>query len=144
MRYPSLCLLLALLTLGAAPIPPTTQQVLDFEKARWEAVLANDTTHLAEMISDDLTYIHASGFTQNKKEYLDSVKSKQLVYHSYALKDSTAKIYGSTAVTHGTFTFSVTNKGQDVKGDAFYTGVYVDKGGKWQLVSWQTTRIVPQ
>jgi hypothetical protein len=129
----------------AAAAPATPQQVLAFEKARWEATVANDTKKLADMLSDDLTYIHASGFTQNKKEYVNSVAAKELVYHSYALADFTAKIYGTTAVTHGKFSFAVTNKGQDLKGDAFYTGIYLDTGGgKWQLISWQTTRIVPQ
>jgi hypothetical protein len=117
--------------------------VLAFEKARWEATVAGDGTRLAPMLADDLTYIHASGYVQTKKEYLDGIASKQLVYHTYDLKNPRAQLFSDVAITHGLFSFSVTSKGEELKGQAFYTGVYHRTKGKWQLVSWQTTRVVP-
>ena len=121
----------------------TAQSVSAFEKARWDATVANDAGKLDEMLADDLTYIHSTGYSQTKKEYLASLASKQLVYHSYGITDTKVQVYGSMAITHGKFAFAALSKGQEVKGEAFYTGVYHEKSGKWQLVSWQTTRITP-
>jgi hypothetical protein len=126
-----------------ADMVKAAQGVAAFEKARWDATVANDATKLNEMLADDLTYIHSTGYSQTKKEYLASLAAKQLVYHSYGITDTKVQIYGPLAITHGKFAFAALSKGQEVKGEAFYTGVYHEKNGKWQLVSWQTTRITP-
>ncbi len=141
-------LLIAALALGAGSrlaadeaASTPEQQVLAFEKARWDACLAKDLPKLDAMLSEDLAYIHATGLSQDKKAYLADLASPAMTYHTCELIQPAAKVYGRTAVTHGIFRFSVTSHGQEIVGDAYYTGVYVSRKGQWQLVSWQTTRV---
>jgi hypothetical protein len=130
-----------LAAVAVVPTPDLAQQALTFEKARWEAALHCDVKVLDKMLSADLTYIHAAGYAQTKAEYLAAIASGQLLYHTYSLENRTAKAYGNVAITHGTLRFTVTSKGQELAGAAYYTGVYVFRNGVCRLVSWQTTRI---
>jgi hypothetical protein len=51
------------------------------------------------------------------------------------------RIYGSTAVVIGDMTYTV--KGMPAPGQIVYTRVYVNNGGKWSLVSHQSTIPAP-
>lgn len=146
MKFLPLALLGAALALASAARlqadePDSGRQVLAFERARCDAAVAGDAAHMADMLADDLTYTHAAGYSQTKKEYVADVASGALRYHSIDLLDRTVKLYGNVAVTHGIFRFTVNSHGNELKGDAYYSAVYVSEGGKCRLVSWQSTRI---
>lgn len=60
-----------------------TEQAL---RAAWErqrlAMLAADTDALDELLSDDFTLTHMTGYVQPKEEWLDHISTGQMTYHS--------------------------------------------------------------
>ena len=139
--------LLAALPLTAAPMLPAIAQavaaptaaeqaVLDVEHKRFDAQVAADVPALSAAIADEAVYIHASGQTQGKAEYLKDVVSGASKYRAIEASERSAHIYGAIAVTHGIATLHV---GTDRTIPTRYTGVYLKRGGKWLVLSWQTT-----
>jgi Domain of unknown function (DUF4440) len=50
-------------------------------------------------------------------------------------------VYGNTAVVTGKSTVNGSLSGNQVNGPAMFTRVYVKKGGRWQSVGFQQTRM---
>lgn len=116
----------------------TEQEVLAFEKQRCDAVMRRDVDALRAMMTDDLTYVHASGLKQTKQEYLDYVAAGKVTYTSYAIEQPSVHLDAAAAVTHGVFRYE--NVGA-TPGSIFYTAFYVLENGGWKLSAWQATLI---
>lgn len=120
----------------ARPAARGEQALLDREAQRFDAQVKRDVPALAAALADDVSYIHASGVVQTKAEYLHDVEAGVSRYRSIESADRSARLYGNIAVTHGAVTLNV---GVDRRITTRYTGVYVKRGGKWLLLSWQST-----
>jgi ketosteroid isomerase-like protein len=120
------------------------QEVLSFEKRRCDAVLKRDVHTLADMMADDVTYVHASGLKQNKEQYLAYVAAGGVTYTSYQIEHPVVHVLGDAAVTHGVFAYEIGSKSPVSRGEMLYTAVYVRTRGKWQLASWEATPKSPQ
>jgi ketosteroid isomerase-like protein len=127
--------------IGKVDIYAPEREVLAFEKARREAVLRADIKSLDSMTAPDLVYVDAHGFERNKQQYLEHIRTENIHYNSYALEDTTAKIYGDLAVATGLFKFDVTVEGKRNTGAQYYTGVYVRNEGEWTLLIWHPTYV---
>lgn len=114
----------------------TEQEVLTFEIQRCDAVMRRDRSALAAMLTDDATYVHASGLMQGKAEYIDYVAAGNVTYSSYRIHDTQIEVVGDAAVTHGVFDYV---NGAGKPGSMFYTAVYERRGGPWRLTAWQAT-----
>jgi hypothetical protein len=115
---------------------PSEQEVLAFEKQRCDAVMRRDLAALRAMMTDDLTYVHASGLKQTRQEYLDYVAAGKVTYTSYAIEQPSVHLADAAAVTHGIFKYE--NVGA-TPGSIFYTAFYVRENGAWKLSAWQAT-----
>ena len=148
-----LCLLVSLM-LGACAVlagPAFSEtsefgkQVLAAEKARTTALEHSDLAALERIMADDVTYIHASGKTDNKKTYLDAIRSGQLHYISWQPKDLQVRVEGSVAVINGEYAVRVTDSRVQPKPfniNIFILTVYEHRAGRWQQIAWQSTRDV--
>jgi hypothetical protein len=58
-----------------------------------------------------------------------------------ALGQLLADVYGNTAVITGAGRFRVTARGEKLDNQLRYTNVWVLRDGRWQMVSWQSTKI---
>ncbi len=114
------------------------QEVLAFEKQRCDAVMSRDIVALRAMMTDDLTYVHASGLKQTKQEYLDYVAAGKVTYTSYSIDQPSVHLADDAAVTHGVFRYENTGA---TPGSVFYTAFYVREKGAWKLSAWQATLI---
>lgn len=112
------------------------QDVLTFEIQRCDALVRRDMPALGAMLTDDATYVHASGLKQDKAQYLDYVAAGNVNYSSYRIHDTQVDIVGDAAVTHGLFDYV---NGAGKPGSMIYTAVYVRTGGHWRLSAWQAT-----
>jgi len=122
----------------------TEREVLDFEKARINATLNSDVLALQSMLSDDLVWVHSSGKKQNKAEYIEDHAQKRVKYNKISLEESAVRVYGDMAVTNGRAVYeSVSMKdGSIVNSNLYHTCVYHKKKGKWQVIAWQTTKVL--
>jgi ketosteroid isomerase-like protein len=124
---------------GCATLPPSS--VLDADQARFKAMVGNDLAALDILLADDLVYVHSDAAVESKDQFLDELRSGRMRYRSISPRDVVVRRYGSTAVVTGRLDAAVTRAGADRDIALRYTAVYESDGGKWRLVSWQSTRV---
>jgi hypothetical protein len=114
-------------------------EVLQVESQRVQALLQVDVAALDRILSNDLTYTHASAAVNTKAEYIERVKSGQLKYEMIEQRDVNVRVYGNTVILTG-----VSKQGTKAQpSEMRFTTVYVKLDGRWQQVAWQSTRVVP-
>ena len=118
-------------------------EVGKLEARRFRAMTEADVPTLERLLSDDLVYTHASGWRQTKAEFLASLRSGELIYHSFAPKNFKARAYGNTVLVTGRASGKVRSKGQELSVELFYLEAYVKQDGRWQLAAWESTRVAP-
>jgi ketosteroid isomerase-like protein len=128
----------------ARPVPQdTADRVGEVDRARFGAMVGNDLEKLTALLADDLVYIHTSGEIESKPQFLQRLRSGSLRYRSIEPTNVRVRTYGNTAVVTGRSHMAVTTGGSDREFEILYTAVYTANGGRWQLASWQSTRIQP-
>jgi hypothetical protein len=143
-----LSLLLALLCITSPLLAADARdEVLAAEKARVAAFVSKDAAALDKLLRDDLTYIHASGRTDNKKSLIEAIRSDQLHYTSFTNKAMHVRLDpdNHTAILDGEYAVKVINRGANPENldlNVFFLAVYVHSNNGWQLMAWQTTRDV--
>ncbi|MGO9271903.1 MAG: nuclear transport factor 2 family protein [Terriglobia bacterium] len=126
-----------------ADMPSVESEVKSLEARRFQALVEADVPALENLLSDDLVYTHASGLRQNKAEFLASIRSGEIQYHSFTPQDVKVRLYGSTAVVTGHASVMARTKGQEVSSELLYLEAFVKQDGRWQLVAWQSLRMGP-
>ena len=119
--------------------------VVAAEKARFEAQVSKNLDVLNQLLADDLVYVHSSGNVDTKQSYIQSIKEGNSTYNSIDVQEQKVRLYGKTAIINGICYIkrpAVDGKNNDLK--LRYTDVYVKKGGRWQMVTWQSFRMVVQ
>jgi uncharacterized protein (TIGR02246 family) len=109
------------------------------EQRRLEAMTRGDVEALAPLLADDLTYTHSSGMTETKEQFLESLRSRRLQYVKVDREDVRVRTYGSTAVITGLARVVVRSEGKDRDLSLRFTDVWIKRGGRWQMVAWQST-----
>ncbi|MEJ1965845.1 MAG: nuclear transport factor 2 family protein [Gammaproteobacteria bacterium] len=120
--------------------PPDLGEVEAVERARFQTFTRADTAAMEKGLGDDLLYCHSSGKCQTKKELIAAFASKDLVYRKLDLISSKARAIGGAVLINGKVEIGAEQSGQPVTFQAVYSDVYVKRDGRWQLVSWQSTR----
>jgi len=116
-----------------------TEEVRTIEHEWFEAEMRQDRAALGRLIADDFMGVDAQGNTITKAQMMagESPSSKQGLSASF---DNVVRVYGDMAVA---FT-NVTMKGRSAGQQYRYLKVYVKRGGRWQIVAQQVTRIAKE
>ena len=117
------------------------QTVIDLDRRRMEAMARKDIATLNELISDDLVYTHSSARLDTKQSLIGAMESGQTVYTAVVPSDVKAQDYGNTVVLTGSARISVNSGGNAMNFGVRFTDVWVNKGGNWQMVAWQSTKL---
>ena len=117
------------------------QMVIDLDKKRMSAMAQKDIATLNELISDDLIYTHSSARLDTKQSLIGNMESGSTVYTSVVPSDVKAQDLGDTVVLTGSCRISVNSGGRANSFGVRFTDVYAKKGGRWQMVTWQSTRL---
>jgi|SRR5579884_1615695 len=117
------------------------QTVIDLDRRRMEAMAQKDLRTLNELIADDLVYTHSSARLDSKRSLIEAMESGRTVYTAVVPSDVKAQDYGDTVVLTGSARISVTSGGNAMDFGVRFTDVYVNRGGRWQMVAWQSTRL---
>ena len=87
---------------GAAMKPKTNEaQMLDLQKQFEDASIAADAAKVSALMSDDAIFVHASGATQTKAEYINSLTTGQLKVSTYQMNDGKVVFFDGGAVVSG-------------------------------------------
>ncbi|HKX27783.1 MAG TPA: nuclear transport factor 2 family protein [Blastocatellia bacterium] len=136
------CLLLSVTSFVFAQENKSEQAVLKAEQEWEEALLKGDAAKLDGLYAETLIYTHSNGSVDNKKAYIDNIKSGFSKYQSMKREEIKVSIYGTTALVTCRWTVSFSNGENKVSANARYLHAYALENGKWRMVAHQATRII--
>jgi ketosteroid isomerase-like protein len=122
-------------------MPDNRQMIIDLDKKRMTAMAQKDVATLNTLLADDLVYTHSSARLDTKQSLIGAMESGSTVYTSVEPTDVKAQDLGDTVVLTGSCRISVMSGGRPNSFGVRFTDVYANKGGRWQMVAWQSTRL---
>ena len=117
------------------------QKIIDLDRQRMTAMAKKDVAALTKILSEDLIYTHSSARMDTKKSLIGAMESGATVYTSVEPSDVVAQDLGDTVVLTGVAAISVNSGGNPNSFRVRFTDVYANKGGQWQMVTWQSTKL---
>ena len=117
------------------------ETIIALDKKRMNAMAEKDYATLNELIADDLVYTHSSARLDTKQSLIGNMQSGSTVYTSVVPSDVKAQDLGDAVVLTGSCRISVNAGGRPNNFGVRFTDVYVNRGGRWQMVTWQSTRL---
>jgi len=114
--------------------------VIELDRKRMTAMAQKDIATLNELIADDLIYTHSSARLDTKQSLIGNMESGSTVYTSVVPSDVKAQDLGDAVVLTGNCRISVQSGGNAMSFGVRFTDVYARRNGKWQMVTWQSTR----
>ena len=107
-------------------------------------MVAKDLPGLQAVLHKDLVYFHSSGVQDNKETYIASIASGKSSYLSITPEELQHRVYGKTGINTGILSIQqqAADGGQTTLRLRF-TDVFVYADKRWQMVSWQSTKLVP-
>ena len=142
LSYAAILMAHFMLAQGAVADDAVSEQgALEFQSARFRAMIDADIDTLKEFLADELTYSHTTGWTETKTEFLSTVESGTIDYMSVTPNDVEVRIYGDVAVITGQSIMQGVVGGSPVKLTIGFLDVSKRAGDSWQLVAWQSVRI---
>ena len=117
------------------------QAVIDLDRKRMLAMALKDVATLESLLADDLIYTHSSARLDTKRSLIEGMTSGKTVYTAVEPSDVKAQDLGDTVVLTGIAQIKVTVNGAPNAFGVRFTDVYARRDGRWQMVTWQSTRL---
>jgi len=115
--------------------------IIDLDRKRMRAMAAKDVDTLESVLADDLIYTHSSARLDTKRTLIQAMVSGTTVYTSVEPSDVKAQDLGDTVVLTGIAQIKVVSNGTPNAFGVRFTDVYAKREGRWQMVTWQSTRL---
>jgi Domain of unknown function (DUF4440) len=114
------------------------QRIIDNSRATWEAYKSRNVSTIKEYTAEDYASYGLTGPSDLKQD-IATISDKSLTIEAYTIDDP--------KVTMATKDVAILRYKNDLKGTAqgkplkpaYITEVWVNRGGKWQIVSYQET-----
>jgi hypothetical protein len=116
-------------------------RVIALDAQRMTAMSQGDVGTLNALISDDLVYTHSSARLDTKQSLIENMQTGKTVYTAVVPSDVRAQDCGDAVVVTGVARISVNSGGNAMNFGVRFTDVWVNKGGNWQMIAWQSTRL---
>jgi ketosteroid isomerase-like protein len=117
------------------------QTIIDLDRKRMNAMAQKDVATLREVLADDLVYTHSSARLDTKDSLIAGMESGATVYTAVEPSEVKAQDLGDAVVLTGACRIGVMASGRPNSFRVRFTDVYANRGGRWQMVSWQSTRL---
>ena len=117
------------------------QTIIDLDRKRMNAMAQKDIATLNALLSDDLVYTHSTARLDTKKSLIEAMESGRTVYTAVEPSDVKAQDLGTAVALTGAARIHVISNGNPISFSVRFTDVYVNNGGQWQMVAWQSTRL---
>lgn len=111
------------------------------ERERFAAMVAVDRPKLERMLADSLKYCHSNGRCETKAEFIGNLESGQMKYRSIRVLEIQPRPVGTAMLVQGLLAVEAEQAGEPLSLRLAYTDVYESRGGVWQMVAWQSTRL---
>ena len=116
-------------------------RIIALDAQRMSAMAKGDVAALNKLLSDDLIYTHSSARLDTKQSLIENMQSGKTVYTAVVPSDVKAQDCGDAVVLTGVARISVKSGANAMNFGVRFTDVYVNKGGNWQMIAWQSTRL---
>jgi len=116
-------------------------RVIALDAQRMTAMSQGDVGTLNALISDDLIYTHSSARLDTKQSLIENMQTGKTVYTAVVPSDVKAQDCGDAVVLTGVARISVKSGDNAMNFGVRFTDVWVNKGGNWQMVAWQSTKL---
>jgi hypothetical protein len=117
------------------------EKIIELDRQRMAAMAEKDVSKLDRIIADDLIYTHSSARVDTKKTLIGAMESGTTVYTAVEPSDVVAQDLGDAVVLTGIAAISVNSGGAPNSFRVRFVDVYANRGGQWQMVTWQSTRL---
>ena len=140
-----LVLLLVSLTSAGAQESATDDggRILSLETLWNQAELKQDVQALKHLVADNFIYVDVDGSSQNKTEFLDSIKNRPERIDSIGIEPASTKVYvyENSAVASGIYREKGTLHGRPYLHRGRFTDTWIKQGTAWVCVASQSTLI---
>jgi ketosteroid isomerase-like protein len=116
------------------------EQVIALDRQRMDAMAKKDIATLNTLIADDLVYTHSTARLDTKQSLIGNMESGGTVYTSVVPSEVKAQDLGDSVVLTGSCRISVMSQGRPNSFGVRFTDIWANKGGRWQMIAWQSTR----
>jgi uncharacterized protein (TIGR02246 family) len=116
------------------------QQILALHEAGDRALMSADLTALARIFADDYVQYNEAGRAFTKQDVLDNFRAGAIRYPSIVSTGRKIRIFGDTAVVHGSESDEVEANGKRFAVRYVYLDVLRKRDGEWKLVASQLAR----
>ncbi|MHA8078267.1 nuclear transport factor 2 family protein [Aquirufa antheringensis] len=120
------------------------ESLKEAELNRFKVMVAKDIPGLQAVLHKDLVYFHSSGAQDTKESYIASIASGKSSYVTITPEEMQQRVYGKTGINTGIV--SILQQAADGVQTTIrlrFTDVFVYVDKRWQMVSWQSTKLVP-
>jgi hypothetical protein len=116
-------------------------KIIALDKERMDATCRQDAAALEKLLADDLVYTHSSAAIDTKQSLIDNMKSGRTVYTKIEPSNVVAQDCGDAVVLTGEARIGVNSRGRELSFGVRFIDVYANRGGEWQMIAWQSTRL---
>ena len=116
------------------------REILELFEAGDRALMAADTESLSRIFADDYVQYGDTGEPQSRQQILASFRAGTIRYPSIISTGRKIRVWGETAVVHGSETDEVEADGKTFQVRYLYLDVLLKREGKWKLVASQLAR----
>jgi hypothetical protein len=122
--------------------PPALRGLRASELSRFGAMQRADTAALRPVLADELVYTHSNAMVESREHHLELVGGRRTVYESLIPVVMRYALYGAdVALGNGVVKAKGILNGTPFDVILRVTTMHAWRDGRWQLVSWQSTRI---
>jgi hypothetical protein len=145
----TLILLAALAFSGIAQTAPDSAELTKLLNDFLAGASRNDPAMHDRFWAEDLIYTGSSGTRRGKAEIMSSVRSAPAPKPGdpksiFSAEEIRIQQYGDTAIVAFRLVNTTEKDGKTEVTKYYNTGTFLNRRGKWQVVSWQATRIPDQ
>lgn len=105
------------------------------------AMMQPDSIVLADLVSDDLEYVHSSGTLKNKQGFIDEFMKRQTDVANVVISNQTIKISGNNAIVRHRLVADSRKAGYPPVIDIVIMMVWKKEQGKWKMLARQAAKI---
>jgi len=118
------------------------QQILALHEAGDQALMSADLAMLAQIFADDYVQYNETGEAFTKQDVLNNFRTGAIRYPSIGSTGRKIRVFGDTAVVHGSESDEVEVNGKRHAVRYVYLDVLRKRNGEWKLVASQLARPV--
>jgi len=116
------------------------RQILALFEAGDKALMSADREALAQIFADDYIQYDDSGKPHSKQAILDNFRTGAIRYPSIVSTGRKIRVFGDTAVVHGSESDEVEVAGKRFRVRYLYLDVLLKRDGEWKIVASQLAR----